>query len=77
MIGVENWRVEANSPYYLHGHWWTGVFGKDAIPDGDGRAGGEEEMGLLRGRGNFEIGLSRERGEKNSELLCRVLMGQV
>jgi hypothetical protein len=40
MIGAKDWKVEANSPFYLHLDWVTGVFGKDAIPDGDGRAGG-------------------------------------
>jgi hypothetical protein len=65
MIGAKDWKVEANSPNYLHLDWLTGVFGKDAIPDGDGRAGGgtergREEMGgeLLRaceGKGNLNL----------------------
>jgi hypothetical protein len=64
MIGVKDWKVEANSSYYLHLHWVTGDFGKDAIPDEDGRAGGgrEERWELLcsvqcerKGKGKFKF----------------------
>lgn len=49
MIGFSICTVEANSPNYLHVDWWTGSFGKGAIPDGDGRAG-------VGGRRNCEEG---------------------
>lgn len=58
MIGFVNWTVEANSAHYLHTHWLTGSFGKGAMPDGDGRAGGEENC--------CEEGVEREKKTLNA-----------